>query len=312
MRFVRVLSSLALLFINFASAQSFKEALSLGGYLSIKAGIDDREREISLDEAALIVGYDALNWRFLMELEAEDPYRRLFGDVDEETTHLHVNIERLFVERHLTNDASIRVGQFFSPIGFWNTYPINVLRDTTSDPTFVDALFPRLSSGLLYTSVFDDGQWHVMIQPTEEIDDRQEVLRSKNHFYTSLDLYGDEDEWRIGAGYATLKDGPGRGYATLGWRRDLTHWTLLAEGGVVKREGDRRLFYDLYLQSVWHFADKHDAIVRLERFDLGDRDDTKGIFGYTWRPERWLACKGEWDWSAHEEARWLFSFSFLF
>ncbi len=324
-----------------------KEPIYIAGYLSTVAEIRSYEQRVALDEMALMVYGEYSRWGFMSEFETKDYYSKSFeddydyyeyddynedenddddeGDGGDTATGTSTGssgeysnvfyIERLNVRYYFDDNSRIKIGKFFSEVGFWNTWPINVLRYTTSNPHFVETLFPRMTTGIEYKRYFSDTTLFVTIQNNDGLDDKYSRLRIDRHYALCLSLDTDGGEWKIGAGqYRQKGAGAVSNYMTLGYFAGVDEWTFISEGGIKKRDDNTTLAYDIYLQAVWHVVERHDLSLRLEGYrDIEDLGTSNSVtLGYAYRPRPFMALKSEFDIHDNGPRRLLLSFSIMF
>lgn len=286
----------------------------LGGYFSVYGGGESGLESVAVDEFAVMAYGEFEKWGFMSELEMLTPYTRFFGDRDSEEVHTHLYVERLYGTWYIDDTDEATFGQFFSEIGFWNTYAINVLRATTSDPHFIETMFPQMSTGVLLRHHGEEGSWNLTLQHNNAIDDIYN-FRSDRHYAVSWFYDTWPGEWRLGAGwFRTRDDEKGSGYATAGYRYQKGAWCWLAEGAVRKKEGRGGAMYDLYVQGVRKLTAHQEVIVRTERYEDESAvpKDTSLLVGYAYRPYRFMAFKAEAIFHDHRDTRWLVSYSMMF
>ncbi|WOE70967.1 hypothetical protein RZR97_05180 [Hydrogenimonas thermophila] len=291
-----------------------EKPIYLGGYLSAVADLRNDKQIILVDELAFMVYGEYNRFGFMSEFEIEDFYSKTFDETEDETFSQKVHIERLNVNYFIDDNSEIMIGKFFSEIGFWNTWPINVLRDTTSDPHILETIFPEMSTGILYKRFFKNLTIYLTFQNNRGIDDTYNNFNIDYHYALALSFENGENEWRIGGGQFSETDGDSSLYVTLGYCKDLPSWTFMIESGIRKSDKSKKIFYDVYGQSVWHILPKHDLILRIESYrDLSEIPKSNSIvFGYTYRPLPYIALKGEVDFFDNGSERSLFSFSMMF
>jgi hypothetical protein len=289
----------------------------LGGYLSIWSNLQENRQTIEVDELALMLYGEFDRWGFMSELEMDEPYTKSFGQVSEETIHSHLHIERLNITYYMSDYSEIMVGKFFSEVGFWNPSAINVLRDTTSDPHFIEMIFPEMTTGVLYKVFGEQYTFYMTLQHNRGIDAVYNNFIVERHYAMALSLEDDLDEWRIGGGWFVEENHNQSRYITLGYRSNQPSWTWMVESAIRKTGHIDKLLYDIYGQGVWHILPHRDLVVRLEHYQDDQEksqvsDEQSAILGYTYRPFPYMALKGEVALYAHQASRWLFSFSMMF
>ncbi len=294
--------------------QPTEHPLYIGGYLSLLTDLRERQQTVGVDELALMVYGEFERWGFMSELETVAPYTRTFGDGEGETVHTHLYIERLYATYYIDDDSEITVGKFFSEIGFWNTAPINVLRDTTSDPHYIDTMFPNTTTGVQYGRFLQNLTLYLTLQHNRGLDGNFNNYNIDRHYAVSVAFDTIWQEWKAGMGWFESVGESESYYATLACRVNRPRWSLTVESALRKPESEGELYYDIYGQGVWHLRPRHDLVVRLESYedDSPTGSDRTAVFGYTYRPYIYMALKGELTLRERKADRLLFSFSMMF
>jgi hypothetical protein len=290
--------------------------LYLGGYLSARYDINHIKSEFDLDDVAILLYGSFEKFDFLSEIEASDVTFEKEGKQDYDLANSTFHIERLYFTTPLQDDSSLYFGKFNTDIGFWNQTPINVLHDTTTPPHIMTDLFPKLTTGIGYTTTINDTlSLSLALQHNNDLDDEYNNLFVKEHY--SFNLKGDKESyiWGIGAGYFKEKNARSSSYATVGIQKEFQMWTLLSEFYLRATDDAPSVPYDVYLQGTWHLKDKHDVVFRAETYndEIEDSSDRVGLVGYTYRPYPFMALKAEYE--AHSINRLshaVFSFSVIF
>jgi len=292
--------------------------LYLGGYLSSTYTSTKKSDILDVDDIALLAYGEFDHVAFLAEFEAPDVYHKEQGIRRDEHTNTTFHAERLYGDYFFGNNERLRVGKFYSDIGFWNQMPINVLRDTTSSPNLVKDFFPKLTTGLHYESRLSTGaidRISVTIQHNNDLDSGYNNFNFDRHYGAAADIKYNDGFWRFGGGYyryGSLKEAL---YLLGAYKVERKRWKVLIESVLRRNSDDARLSYDMYAQGVWHIRSRHDLIVRAEiekTPDIKTRDGNL-ILGYTYRPLSNIALKGEYE--VHQNTvlnRVLVSFSVLF
>ncbi|WP_456402764.1 hypothetical protein [Hydrogenimonas sp.] len=294
--------------------QPTDEPVYIGGYMSLLTDLRERQQTVAVDEFALMVYGEFERWGFMSELESVAPYARSFGDDAGETVHAHLHLERLYATYYIDDDSEITVGKFFSEVGFWNVAPINVLRDTTSDPHYIDTMFPNTTTGLLYRRFLPNATLYLTLQHNRGIDETFNNYNTRRHYAAALSFDGGAGEWKTGAGWFEDSEGERSLYATLAYRANFEAWSIMAESALRRPRGKEEWYYDVYGQAVWHMRSRHDLIARFEAYedDSSVSMDRSAVFGYTYRPYVYMALKGELTLRERKPDRLLFSFSIMF
>lgn len=298
--------------------------LYLGGYFSIEYGHEyDNKRSLSLDELAIMAYGDYDNYTYLLEIEAANVYNEVFGDEASEEINKEIHIERLFVNYDFNEHYGLKLGKFNSPIGFWNRIPINVLRDTSSNPRITELLFPRFTTGadLLYqTENSSEVSIDTIIQVGRDLDNilNQDIYNNfdvDGHYGLGISLQEDVWSYQFNIGYFHLTLDQEFYYLLGAAKYEQDGFKLLASVGTQMNEKGTTLPYIGYLQGSYIFKESHQAIVRFESYKdtITDIKDTFAVIGYTYRPLYPIAIKGEYQWhSLHEENKMIISISVLF
>lgn len=297
--------------------------LYLGGYFSADYRHKDGENRYRLDDVALL-GYGSYNkFSYMAELEFKEFYTLLDSNSSYSTQQdraLHT--ERLYVDYTFNESYMLRVGKYNSQIGFWNLLPINVLRDTTSNPMSTQMLFPKFTTGLYasYTS-FDVGELKVdtMIQHNDDFDANYNNYQMDEHYGLGVSYEQDDVTFKVNVGMFDnlLNNGDSQTlYYLLGsFKYETENYKIMSEIGSQRSQKDFTTEYAGYLQGIYHFNEQHAGILRLESYNdkYNNKQDNISIFAYTYRPIYPIALKSEYQFhTLHQENQFLFSFSVLF
>lgn len=286
----------------------------VGGYLSADYIKEHQHRYADIDDVALLAYGEFDRYDFLAELEVADLYHKEIGG-DDKFGKLH--LERLYGDYFPEDNQRIRLGKFNSDIGFWNLNPINVLRDTTSNPNLAEVFFPKLTTGINFEQHDPMEGLHsfsVTLQNNNDIDRDYNNFKIQHHYSAVLDFKNGCWSSRIGGGNFRY-DNHEASYVFGALKYQKDEIDFMTES-VLRKEDDKDVYsYDVYAQGVWNYIPRHFVIVRVEtgKMPLLNDHDTIGLIGYTYRPRENIALKGEYE--AHDEnalSRWLFSFSLLF
>lgn len=298
------------------------DGLTVGGYFSTEYANGDATEEFVLDDLAVLAYGDlGENFSFLAELESVNFYSHDF-QADTSDTNAMPHVERLYGDYTFSDHLSVRFGKQITPIGYWNLQPINVLRETTSNPLFSREMFPKFLSGLDfygYTPFDEDLSYHIYLQGTQDLDDEYININIDRHYGLSLAKQL-TPAWHLGGSigrYDTV-DNTTNDYVELNTRLNLGRLTWTTEGMVNYQEynnGRTEKTRSIYSQGEYHFTPKHAAVVRGEYFknDLTGMRERIGILGYSFRPVFPVSLKVEYQWHADtNDNQVLGSFSVLF
>jgi len=296
----------------------------VGGYFSVDyKNMDDYER-YRVDDLAFL-GYGSYSkFSYLVEFEYKELYVKTDNNgVKETTKDIRLYAERIYLDYNLDENYMFRVGKYNSPIGFWNLLPVNVLRETTSNPMSSYIIFPKFTTGVSvsYTS-YREGEFKIdlMLQHNDDIDDEYNNYQLDKHYGFGISYEKDELTYKLNGGYFHSIDDVNVNeddlyYFLLSAKYETDNYQIQAELGTQRSDEYFTTKYAGYLQGVYRFTQQHIGIVRLESYDnqLLDVSDNMAIVAYTYRPLYPIAIKSEYQFhSLHQENQFLFSFSVLF
>ncbi|MCB1644865.1 MAG: hypothetical protein KDI36_05405 [Pseudomonadales bacterium] len=298
------------------------DQITLGGYFSFEYARGDNVDEIVLDDLALLA-YGNLSPRFsyLVELESVGVYKKDF-EAGTSDTNFPPAVERFYGDYKFSESANVRFGKFITPIGYWNLQPINVLRDTSSNPRYSRETFPKFVTGADlygYTPFDSDLEYHMFGQVSQDIDDSYVNIQVDEHFGLVLSKQL-TPAWHAGlsVGRYQQTDDTRASYFQVNSRLDLGSWRFSFEGiedrldrPNQRRENKRAM----YLQAEKRLNSQHSLIARYDYLDDGLNDDNEevGVLGYSYRPVFPVSLKAEYQW--HSDSRFnqlLTSISVLF
>lgn len=298
------------------------DSINVGGYFSTELEANRNNESFTLDDVA-VMAYGDINpmFSYLAEFEAVGFYHKDFSDGSEAGSQ-KFHAERLYGDLWISDDFNIRFGKQITPIGYWNMEPINVLRDTTSNPLYSKLLFPKFLTGIDINGFVPQSEglrYHLFAQKNHDLD--EEYINIPNtHFYGfalekefSVELSGGGS---IGE-YITLTNQRTQ-FLQANLKYDDTQWQLMTEVLVAKNEFDDRSDTSTlsgYAQAMYHFVPEHAVVGRFEYYNDHHTDYKDSILtlGYSYRPLYPVSLKGEYQWhSQHDENRALLSLSVLF
>ncbi len=298
------------------------EKLILGGYFSTEYANKSNEESFNIDDLALLLyGSFSPKFTYMVELESVDFFKTDFKN-DTSQSNVVPIVERLYLDYKHSDFLSIRAGKQITPIGYWNLQPINVLRETTSNPFLSFRMFPKFLSGLDiygYTPFDDDMSYHLFFQGTKDIDNERINIDADSHIGFSLEKYFDND-WQTGGsiGRFTEVNDNETYYVQINSRLDKYNYSLITEAifdytkpGTGKSEKSQAF----YIQGEYRLNPKHALIGRLEYFhnDEQKQKERIGILGYSYRPVYPVSFKIEYQWHADTDSDGILtSFSVLF
>ena len=297
------------------------DALTVGGYFSAEYEKAENEEKLVVDDLAILVYGHISSFSYLLELESVNFYVSDL-EADSEEWNAAPAIERAYLDYNASDKFSIRFGKQITPIGYWNLQPINVLRDTTSNPSLTRRMFPKFLTGVDlhgYAPFGDDVTYHVYFQVTEDLDDEYINIPIDQHFGSSLEKRF-ASGWSVGGSVGGFEETTdiSTQYAQLNAKRDFGKLRIQAEAiyashDVTAKSKDNSAA--AYLQSEYHFNPKHTIVSRVEYFrdQRTNERDVVGILGYSYRPQFPVSLKAEYQWhSDSADDQFVASFSVLF
>ena len=296
--------------------------LTIGGYFSMEYGNGSGQEFVKIDDLA-VLAYGSLgsNFSYLAELESVDFY---VVDLENSTTYSKTTpaIERLYGDYTFSDQLSVRFGKFITPIGYWNLQPINVLRETTSNPRYSREMFPKFITGVDfygYAPFSDSLNYHVFLQGSSDLDDEYININTDQHIGISLEQKLDSGA-QIGGSIGTFRDlgGNRTNYLQFNTKWAIKEFRFQAEGMISSfrpQVGPSITVKSAYVQGEYSFTPQHAAITRLEYVDderLPSHENI-GILGYSYRPTFPVSLKVEYQWHSNSRNDLLLSsFSVLF
>jgi len=297
--------------------------LYIGGYFSLDYRYKDSKSRYRVDDLALLAygNYDKLS--YMAELEFKEFYTLAEDENGFSTTQdkaLHV--ERLYIDYNFNENYMFRGGKYNSQVGFWNLLPINVLRDTTSNPISTEIIFPKFTTGIYasYNS-FDDGDFQVdiMLQHNDDFDSEYNNYVIDEYYALGISYLKNDLALKLDIGmfdnYMPDNTTQNLYYVLASMKYETQNYQVMSEVGTQSATDGVTTEYAAYLQGVYHLSEQHAAIVRLESYNdkLHDVEDNIAIFAYTYRPLYPVVFKAEYQLhSRSDENQLLCSFSVLF
>lgn len=327
---IRLLSLFSIALLSFAHADNYElghgykvnDTINVGGYFSTEFESNRQNESFTLDDVA-VMAYGEINpmFSYLAEAEAVGFYHKNFTD-GTEVGDQKFHIERLYGDMWMSDDFNIRFGKMITPIGYWNMEPINVLRDTTSNPLYSKLLFPKFLTGIDingYIPKTEGMRYHLFGQNNRDLDEEYINIPNTHFFGLSVEKELSMD-WHSGGsiGEFITKTSQRTHFFEANLKYDDNQWQIMTEALISKSEyADGQDDYALsgYAQAMYHFTPEQALIGRYEYFNDHHTDykDNIAILGYSYRPLYPVSLKGEYQWhSLHDENRALFSLSVLF
>jgi hypothetical protein len=299
------------------------DSFNVGGYFSTEFQSKGSNKTVTLEDLA-VLAYGDINpmFSYLGELEAPGFYSKNISN-GYETRNLGFHIERLYADVWLNDAINFRLGKQITPIGYWNLEPINVLRDTTSDPLFATLLFPKFLTGIDingYVPNMERMRYHLFGQENHDFDDAYINIKNTHFFGLALDKEISM-EWNTGGAlgeFISKTNNDRTRFLQGNVKFDNTQWGVMAEGIVAETEythSNNDYTISAYTQGTYHLNSQHAIVGRYEYYNNKHDNYTDNILttGYSYRPLFPVSLKGEYQWhSQNDENLFLFSFSVLF
>lgn len=296
--------------------------INVGGYFSTEFESNRESDSFTVDDVA-VMAYGDINpiLSYLAEFEAVTFYHKNTTDGTESGSR-KFHTERLYGDLWISDDFNIRFGKQITPIGYWNMEPINVLRDTTSNPLYSKLLFPKFLTGIDingYLPQTEGIKYHLFGQNNRDLDEEYINIPNTHFFGFSLEKELSV-EWNTGGSvgeYISKTDQRTR-FLQINLQYDNTQWQFMTEALIAKSlYNDTEHDYTLsgYAQTMYRYSPEHGVIGRYEYYNDHHTDYKDHILtlGYSYRPLFPVSLKGEYQWhSQQNENRALFSFSVLF
>lgn len=300
------------------------DKLNIGGYFSLDYEVGNQKRQFRLDDVA-IMAYGDLTPKlsYMLELEATSFYVKNYT-TDTSTRNTSFHYERMYLNYTFSETFNLRIGKQITPIGYWNLEPINVLRDTSSNPLYSNQIFPKFLTGIdIYGYLNEDDtlKYHLFTQKNNDLDEDYINIKNNRFFGVSLE-YEASSEVSFGGSigeYKTKIVEKQVNFVQVDAKYD--NYLFLLQAEMVYSSIDNRVTDDNsyktagYVQGVYNFNMKHAIIGRYEYFDDNEADTIKhiGVFGYSYRPMQSISLKAEYQWNADSDlSKSLISFSVLF
>lgn len=299
------------------------EKLHLGGYFSTDYEVSKNKKLFRLDDVALMAyGNLSDELSYMIELEAAPVYTYEF-EADQEHNNLRFHKERVYVDYKYSDALNVRVGKQITPIGYWNLEPINVLRDTSSNPLLSNQMFPKFVSGIDiygYVPNSESLSYHIFAQNNRDLDEEYINIKNKHFFGASLENEVDYDfQYGGSIGEFITDDAKRSRFIQLNIKYEMQAFTLQSEAvwSNIEDHNVNKTDYKFasYLQSLYRVDTKNSIVGRYEYFNDDALNSTQhiGIIGYSYRPIYSVSFKGEYQLNSDSDLnKFLISFSVLF
>ena len=298
------------------------DAFTVGGYFSTEYGSGKEINFFGVDDLAFLVyGENDANFSYFFELEWSELYKIDYEN-NEEEQHTRPFIERLYGDYKYSDYLSVRFGKQITPIGYWNLQPINVLRETTSNPILSRRMFPKFLTGIDiygYTPIDENLTYHLYLQGTKDLDNERINIDADRHVGLSLEK-DFQNGWKLGTSLGNFREvnKDKTRYFQFNARFDQYRYSFITESNFSRKDpdiGKVERIVDIYVQTEYRFRPKHTLIGRVEYFhndELGLKERI-GVLAYGYRIRYPISLKIEYQLHADSnDNQLLTSFSVLF
>lgn len=308
---------------NYKLGEGFKlpnTPLYIGGYFSSEYINLHDENIYKIDDVAFLAYGSFGSFSFMSELEYKELYIKTFtsqGSVTTQNQKLH--IERLYIDYIYNEDYMLRIGKYNSPIGFWNMLPINVLRQTSSNPYSTKILFPQFTTGLhLQYANYTNGDLKIdaLLQNNTDADKDYNNFKIDKHYGLGLSYENDSLALKFNTGYFnSTQSYQELYYLLLSAKYEEEKYQFMFESGMQFTKNKSTVPYAAYIQGLYRFSEQNIGAIRLETYYTSTNNfkENIAVFAYTYRPLYPVAFKGEYQ--LHSKSylnQVIFSFSVLF
>jgi hypothetical protein len=278
--------------------------LVLGGYVtsSIEKLAHDPTR-FALDNASLFLWWDGGGrWRFFSEVDYQNLLRN--HRVNDNEGERYLALERLYADYAFSENASLRIGKFLTPIGRWNVIHATPLVWTTSRPLITTNVFPGNVTGLMVSGTAPVGHsgvdYSVYASRGNEFrpNPYQDTFRESVGVHVAMPLPMDV---QLGMSFSSFdqESHKGENKRLLGldfyWSRH--RYELTGEG--VYRFSDNGSDWDergVFLQGVAPLGEKLYAVGRFESYRQALQPEATKLWiaGINYRHTPAIVLKAEW------------------
>lgn len=275
--------------------------LYVGGYISADYRKMDEQSRVRIDDIAFLAYGRKDNFSYMLELEFKELYKRIKDKGVVTTTEDHkLYVEKVYLDYRIDDTHVARLGKFNSPIGFWNLVPVNVLRETTSNPYTSQILFPRFTTGLTFkASYFKESllEFDVLVQHNASIAHEYNNYEQNRHYGLGVLHEKGDISIKLNGGYfkEEMQRDESYSYLLLSAKYESDSFQVQAESGAQKYSNLKN--YASYLQGLYRFNENHAGVLRVESYkDARSKiSDSMGILGYVYRPTYPVSFKIEYQ-----------------
>jgi len=274
------------------------DKLHVGGYISTEYSGGKNLNTFTVDDAALLL-YGKLmpKMTYFVELELNSVYVYDFNTQKSQNT-LNSHAELFYVDYVFADEYKIRLGKQTSPIGYWNYEPINVLRDTASNPLYSFQAFPKSFTGVdMYGYMSDNSEfmYHLFLQATQDLKKETAYVKS-DYFYGASIAYDMNENFSTGATIVRYKNKNNKQIVNMyqcNAKHTQNNFEIQAEVAYndITNIGKHDLY--TYLQGKYSLSESNALITRYEYMDGNIETKKIALLGYSYRPIPGISFKSE-------------------
>ncbi len=294
--------------------KKINDYITLGGYFSAEYEHSNDTKKFAVEDTALMAyGEITQNISYLVEFESSNMYLRDF-EAKSEHRYKNFDVERMYVDAKYNEYLQLRAGKFLTPIGYWNQTPINVLRESTSNPYVATYLYPKLvSGGMLYGDIYGTNnlKYQLFAQNNRDIDEGYNNILADSFNGVNIKYQNDDSELWLGGGkYKKMHISDEYGVASVGAKYSTRVFKIFSEAAISKNNTET--LRGMYVQGEYKVAAKHKFVTRYEYYDDKASRTNLLMMGWSYRPVYPVSLKGEVDVKTNGGGRALLSLSVLF
>ncbi len=284
--------------------------LNMGAYFSLDYTNGKSIDRLRLDDMALLAyGNLPSNFSYLSEFEAAPFYIRDYKNGTSQTNSTP-HRERMYLNYSSSDRLNFRLGKFITPIGYWNLEPINVLRDTDSNPLYSLTMFPKFVTGAQMYGYLDEDElikYHLFAQATDDID--KNYINIQNDFFLGASLGVDiSDEINIGSAVGYYETYAKKDVSLLEANAKYDNYPFLLQTEWAYTSIQNNLLYSKayqvggYVQGMYNLNPENALVGRYEYFKDTQKNVMSknhiAIIGYSYRPLYAVSIKGEYQFNS--------------
>ena len=286
------------------------DELTMGAYFSLDYANGKSIDRLRLDDMAILAyGNLPLNFSYLVELEAAPFYVKDYKNRTLQTNST-LHKERIYLNYSSSDMLNFRLGKFITPIGYWNLEPINVLRDTSSNPLYSEKMFPKFVTGVDSYGYLDEDEqikYHLFAQVTDDID--KHYINIQNDFFLGASLgYEISDEIDMGSSVGYYETYEKKYVSLVEVNAKYDNYPFLVQTEWAYTGIKNNLLYSKayqvggYLQGMYNINPKNALVSRYEYFKDTQKNIMSknhiAIIGYSYRPFYAVSIKGEYQFNS--------------